>query len=164
MRNHTKSVIKEWIESIIIAVILALFLRTFFIQAFKIPSGSMRPTLKEGDKIMVNKVLFGAKVPFTNYRLPGLREPRTGDIIVFKYPYDNRDFIKRLIASGGETVEISNGNILIDGKLIKAPSEILKLYYYNRGRYGIEGRPVEIPEDSYFVLGDNSNSSKDSRY
>src|SRR3989338_4211619 len=165
MNPHTKAVIREWVESIVIAVILALFIRTFFIQAFKIPSGSMRPTLLEGDKIMVNKLLYGPKVPFTHYRIPGLREPRRGDIIVFKYPEDRKkDFIKRLIAVGGETVEILNGNILINGSPIDGPPEILKTYYYDRGHYGVEGNTVQVPEGSYFVLGDNSDSSRDSRY
>ena len=165
MNPHTKAIIREWVESILIAVILALFIRTFFIQAFKIPSGSMRPTLLEGDKIMVNKIVYGPKVPFTHYRIPGLREPRRGDIVVFKYPEDRKkDFIKRLIAVGGETVEISNGNITIDGKPIDGPPEILKTYYYDRGHYGVEGNAVKVPKGSYFVLGDNSDSSRDSRY
>ena len=141
MKQSTKHAIREWVESIVIAVILALFIRAFFIQAFKIPSGSMRPTLQEGDKIMVNKLLFGPKVPFTDYRFPGLREPERGDIIVFVYPEDTKkDFIKRLVAVGGETIEISNGNILIGGEAIEAPPEISKIYYYNRGGYGREGR------------------------
>ncbi|MBU4377051.1 MAG: signal peptidase I [Candidatus Omnitrophica bacterium] len=165
MKPHTKMIIREWVESILIAVILALFIRTFFIQAFKIPSGSMRPTLLEGDKIMVNKLLYGPKIPFINYKLPGLREPMRGDIVVFEYPEDRKkDFIKRLIAVGGETIEISNGNIVINGKPIEGPPEILKAYYYDRGHYGVEGNAVVVPEDSYFVLGDNSASSRDSRY
>ncbi len=165
MKEHTKLIIKEWAESIIIALLLALFIRTFFIQAFKIPSGSMKPTLQEGDKIMVNKLLFGAKVPFTKYRLPALREPRRGDIIVFVYPEDRKkDFIKRLVALGAETVEISNGNILINGEPAEDSPEILKVYYYNRGGYGREGGSIKVPEGNYFMLGDNSNSSRDSRY
>ena len=93
MKQSTKHAIREWVESIVIAVVLALFIRAFFIQAFKIPSGSMRPTLREGDKIMVNKLLFGPKIPFTDYRFPGLREPERGDIIVFVYPENiKKDF------------------------------------------------------------------------
>jgi len=165
MKESTKTAVREWVESIVIAVILALFIRAFFIQAFRIPSGSMRSTLQEGDKIMVNKLLFGPKIPFTKFRFPDLREPRRGDIIVFVYPEDKKkDFIKRLVALSGETVEISNGNILIDGKPIKDPPEMLKLYYYNRGAYGQEGKSVKVPENNYFVLGDNSDSSRDSRY
>lgn len=165
MKPHTKMIIREWVESILIAVVLALFIRAFFIQAFKIPSGSMRPTLLEGDKIMVNKLLYGPKIPFTNYKLPGLREPRRGDIVVFKYPEDRKkDFIKRLIAAGGETIEISNGNIIINGKALEGPPEILKFYYYDRGHYGAEGNAVKVPDGACFVLGDNSDSSRDSRY
>ena len=155
---------KEWGEPILIAIVLALFIRTFFIQAFKIPSGSMKPTLQEGDKIMVNKLLYGPKIPFTDIRLPGLREPRRGDIAVFVYPVDKRDFIKRLIAVGGETVEISDGNILIDGEPVADIPEMSKIYYYNRGKYGRHGASIKVPEGNYFVLGDNSNSSQDSRY
>lgn len=165
MKQSTKHAIREWVESIVIAVILALFIRAFFIQAFKIPSGSMRPALREGDKIMVNKLLFGPKIPFTDYRFPGLREPKRGDIIVFVYPEDTKkDFIKRLVAVGGEAIEISNGNILIGGETIEAPPEMLKIYYYNRGGYGREEKVVKVPQDHYFVLGDNSDSSRDSRY
>ncbi len=164
VKKWIKRWMNEWGEPILIAVILALFIRAFFIQAFKIPSGSMRPTLLEGDKIMVNKLLFGPKIPFTNYRLPGLREPRRGDIVVFVYPVDKRDFIKRLAAMDGDTIEISNGNILINGEPIEGIPEMSKIYYYNRGKYGRERAPLKIPEDSYFVLGDNSGSSQDSRY
>jgi len=165
MKDTTKVILREWIESIIIAVVLALFIRTFFIQAFRIPSGSMRDTLVEGDKIMVNKLLFGPRIPFTDFRLPALREPRRGDIIVFIYPQnEKKDFIKRVIATGGETVEIDNGNIIINGRTINSPPEVIKRYYQNGGFYCQEGRPVKVPTDSFFVLGDNTESSKDSRY
>ncbi|MBL7070968.1 MAG: signal peptidase I [Candidatus Omnitrophica bacterium] len=165
MRHSTKAIIREWVESIVIAVVLALFIRAFFIQAFRIPSGSMRPTLKEGDKIMVNKLLYGPKIPFTDIKLPGLRKPMRGDIIVFKYPEDEKkDFIKRLVGEGGEAVEISNGDIIINGKSLDGPPEVENIHYYNKGYYGRSGWPVDVPEDDYFVLGDNSASSKDSRY
>ena len=165
IKPQTKAVIREWAESIIIAVVLALFIRAFFIQAFKIPSGSMKPTLQEGDKIMVNKLLYGPNIPFTHYRIPGLREPQRGDIVVFKYPEDRKkDFIKRLIAVGGETVEVSDGSILINNERLTVPPELLKIYYYNRGHYGVDGNAVKVPENCYFVLGDNSDSSRDSRY
>ena len=112
VKNWLKRMMKEWGEPILIAVVLALFIRTFFVQAFKIPSGSMKPTLQEGDKIMVNKLLYGPRIPFINYGLPALREPGRGDIIVFIYPMDGRDFIKRLAALPGETVELVDGNLL----------------------------------------------------
>jgi len=165
VRNaQIKSTIREWTESIVIALILAIFIRTFFFQAFRIPSGSMRETLLEGDRLLVNKIYYGALVPFTHYRLPGLSHPKRGDVIVFRYPEDpKRDFIKRLIAVGGEVVEIKFGNIYINGQLIEAPV-IKNIYYYNRGDYGETTKKIKVPLGYYFVLGDNSASSHDSRY
>ncbi|MFH1269517.1 MAG: signal peptidase I [Candidatus Omnitrophota bacterium] len=159
-----KSAAREWIESIIIAFILAMIIRTFVIQAFKIPTGSMRPTLLEGDLILVSKFIYGAKVPFTASNLPVVRQPKRGDVIVFIYPQNSKkDFIKRLVGLPGDTVEIKNGTIYINDKPLLDPV-FNQRYYYNRGEFGEEGRKVEIPEDSFFVLGDNSASSQDSRY
>ncbi len=159
-----KSVIREWIESIIVALILAMIIRTFVVQAFKIPTGSMRTTLKEGDLILVNKFIYGAKVPFTDLRLPPLSALKRGDVIVFIYPEDaKKDFIKRLIGFPGETLEIKNGTIYINDKpLMNALFN--QRYYYNRGAWAEEGHKITVPQDNYFVLGDNSASSKDSRY
>lgn len=165
MNPKIKSQAREWIESFIIAIVLALLIRTFVVQAFKIPSGSMIPTFKVGDRIFVNKFIYGAKVPFTEIRLPALRDPHRGDIVVFVSPEDKKkDFVKRLIAVGGETVEIKDGRIFIDGKSIQEPLSIRSVYYYNAGDFGREGSAIKVPEDSYFVLGDNSASSRDSRY
>ena len=159
-----KSNLHEWVESILIAIVLAFFIRTFFIQAFKIPTGSMRMTLLEGDRILVNKLAYGPKVPLTKWRLPGYSKPKRGDVIVFTYPEDpKRDFIKRLIAFSGETVEIKDGDLFINGREI-TDQPIKNIYYYNRGDYGMAGQKIIVPEHSYFVLGDNSGSSKDSRY
>jgi len=164
MNPRTKAIIKEWVESIVIAFILAMFIRTFVIQAFKIPTGSMRPTLLEGDIIMVNKFLYGAKIPFTDLRLPKVREPNRGDVVVFIYPEDTKkDFIKRLIAFGGETVEIKDGTIYINDKPLVSPI-FNQRYYYNRGDFAAENGKIIVPEGNYFVLGDNSASSHDSRY
>lgn len=166
MNNQAKkkSTAREWIESIVIAFILAMFIRTFIIELFKIPSGSMRMTLLEGDRILVSKLWYGPKIPLTKFRLPGFSSPKRGDVIVFIYPEDRkRDFIKRLIALGGETVEIKDGVIYIDGKEIEDPS-IKNIYYYSRGEYGGPHQKINVPKDSYFVLGDNSGSSRDSRY
>ncbi len=158
------STVREWVESIVIAFILAMLIRTFFIQAFKIPSGSMRLTLIEGDRLMVNKLRYGPKVPFSTKRMPGISEPQRGDIIVFEYPKDpDRDFIKRLVALGGETIEIKNGDIYIDEELVTEP-RIKNVYHYNKGPYGQEGQPYVVPEGYVFVLGDNSSSSHDSRF
>ncbi len=160
-----KSAVQEWIESIVIAFFLAMFIRTFFIQAFKIPSGSMIPTLLVGDRLMVNKLRFGAKVPFTsNKRLPGYSTFQRGDIIVFIYPEDpKRDFIKRLIALEGETVEIKEGDIYINDKLVTNP-HIKNIFYDNRGPNGQVNQKIKVPKGKVFVLGDNSGSSLDSRY
>ncbi|MBU1090486.1 MAG: signal peptidase I [Candidatus Omnitrophica bacterium] len=141
-----------------------MIVRTFIVQAFKIPTGSMRTTLIEGDIILVNKFIYGVKVPFTGLRLPALRGPERGDVIVFIYPQDRKkDFIKRLIGLPGETVEIKNGSIFINGQP-SLESIFGTNFYYNYGGFGREGNKVTVPDDSYFVLGDNSASSKDSRY
>lgn len=159
-----KSATHEWVESIVVAFILAMFIRTFFIQAYKIPSGSMRMTLMEGDRLMVNKLQYGPKIPFTKKRIPGYGKWKRGDIIVFVYPEDpKKDFIKRLIAFGGETVEIRDGDIFINNRLVEDP-EIKNIFYYNRGYYGKEHQTVRVPKGYAFVLGDNSASSHDSRY
>ena len=163
-RAQTKAVVREWVESVLIALVLAVFIRTLFIQPFKIPSGSMRPTLVEGDRLFVSKFRYGPRIPFTDWRLPGLGQPQRGDVVVFVYPQDHsKDFIKRLIAVGGETVEIKDGQIYIDDKPVEIP-EIKRVYYYNQGDYGAMGAKVQVPLGSVFVLGDNSRSSHDSRY
>jgi len=165
MKEHTKAQVREWVESIVIAVILALFIRTFVVQAFKIPSGSMIPTFQIGDRIFVSKFIYGARIPLTHFKLPAVRQPKRGDIIVFRSPEDpKKDFVKRLIALGGETVEIKDGKIYIDEKMIEEPSSIKAVYYYNAGDYGQDGIKMKVPEGSYFGLGDNSASSRDSRY
>ncbi len=164
MKTRTKSVIREWAESIFVAFILAMVIRTFVVQAFKIPTGSMRPTLLEGDLILVNKFIYGAKIPFTALRLPAVRQPKRGDVIVFIYPEDlKKDFIKRLVALPGETVEIKNGSVYINDKPLLGPL-FNQRYYYNRGDLAMEGDKIVVPADSFFVLGDNSASSQDSRY
>jgi signal peptidase I len=164
MSLKKKSVVREWLESIVIAFLLAMVIRTFVVQAFKIPTGSMRMTLQEGDLILVNKFIYGAKVPFFKFSLPALREPKRGDVIVFIYPEDKKkDFIKRLVGLPGDTVEIKGGSIYVNDKPLEEPI-FKQIYYYNRGDFGADGQKIVVPENSYFVLGDNSLSSKDSRY
>jgi signal peptidase I len=164
MNPKKKSVLRDWAESIIIAFILAMLIRTFIVQAFRIPTGSMRTTLLEGDILLVNKFIYGAKIPFTNLKLPALRQPKRGDVVVFIYPEDRKkDFIKRLIGLPGETVEIKNGTLYINDNPLLDPM-FSNIYYYNRGNFGLEGRKITIPKDSFFMLGDNSASSQDSRY
>jgi signal peptidase I len=164
MSLKKKSVIRDWVESIIIAFLLALVIRAFIVQAFKIPTGSMRMTLIEGDLILVNKFIYGAKIPFTNLRLPALRQPKRGDVVVFIYPEDkSKDFIKRMVGLPGDVVEIKGGSIYINNK--SAPESIFnQIYYYNRGQLALPGQKMVVPADNYFVLGDNSATSKDSRY
>ncbi|MDP3787013.1 MAG: signal peptidase I [Candidatus Omnitrophota bacterium] len=165
MNKKKKSWLRETIEIVIIALLLAGIIKVFVFELYKIPSGSMIPTLLVGDRLVVVKFIYGPRVPFINVRLPGVREPKRGEIVVFISPEDRaKFFIKRFIASEGETVEISNGKLLVDGKVIDEPPAFRKVYYYNRGDFGVEGKPIKVPKDSYFVLGDNSASSKDSRY
>ncbi|MDP2981198.1 MAG: signal peptidase I [Candidatus Omnitrophota bacterium] len=153
MNDKMRYLMKEWVEPIIIAVILALIIRTFVVQAFKIPTGSMRPTLIEGDRILVNKFVYR----FT--------QPKRGDVIVFISPEDKKkDFIKRLIGLPNENIEISNGTILVNSAPIEEGAVLKKQRYYNRGDFGMEGQNITIPNDAYYVLGDNSISSRDSRY
>jgi signal peptidase I len=167
-RPRRKSLFREYSEAIIIAVLLALFIRQFAVQAFTIPSGSMMDTLLIGDYILVNKFLFGAEIPLTDRHLPGLRDPRHGDVVVFKYPNDEtRDFIKRIIAVGGETVQVKDNRAFVDGKPLDEP-------YVRPGSvpttpaghcgylYGCD--PIVVPPGAYFVMGDNRDNSQDSRY
>jgi signal peptidase I len=169
--RRRKSVVREYVEAIAIAILLALVIRTLIVQAFTIPSGSMMDTLLVGDYILVNKFLYGPEVPLTDYRLPALRLPRRGDIIVFKYPQDEkRDFIKRIVGTPGDTVQVRGTQVLVNGQLLDEP-------YVRRNpsalghagspsfcgyAYGCE--PLVIPPDSFFVMGDNRDNSQDSRY
>jgi signal peptidase I len=167
-RVRRKSLFREYSEAIIIAVLLALFIRQFAVQAFTIPSGSMMDSLLIGDYILVNKFLFGAEIPLTETHLPGLRDPQRGDIVVFKYPYDEtRDFIKRIIAVGGDTIQVRDNRVVLNGRPIEES-------YVRPGsltgppsgqcsyQYGCE--PLTVPPGSYFVMGDNRDNSQDSRY
>jgi signal peptidase I len=154
----------EWIKPILVAAVLAMLIRTFIVQPFKIPSSSMVPTFVPGDRIFVNKFTYGAKLPFTKIRLPYLEKPETGDIVVFTSPVERKKFlVKRFIASGGQTVEIKGGEVFVDGNVLK--ENILgRFHYYNTGEYGGEGLKIKVPEGNFYVLGDNSANSMDSRY
>jgi signal peptidase I len=160
----TKSKIREYTEAIILALILALFIRTFVIQAFKIPSPSMLPTLLIGDHILVNKFLFGFQIPFSNGKIMAIREPQRGDVIVFRYPRDRKlDFIKRCVAVGGETVEVREKQVFINGE----PIDFSQAVFLDDGSM-LNGRdtfgPVTVPEGKVFVMGDNRDNSNDSRF
>jgi signal peptidase I len=167
-RPRRKSLFREYSEAIIIAVLLALFIRQFAVQAFTIPSGSMMDTLLIGDYILVNKFLFGAEIPLTDRHLPGLRDPQRGDVVVFKYPNDEtRDFIKRISAIGGDTIQVRDNRVTLNGSPIDEP-------YARAGSftgppsgqcgyaYGCD--PLKVPAGAYFVMGDNRDNSQDSRY
>lgn len=153
-----------WGESVVVAFIIAMVIRTFLFQPFKIPSGSMRMTLIEGDRLFVNKLDYGPLIPFTKTRIKGFGQPRRGDVIVFRYPVTrDKDFIKRLIAFGGETVEIRDGKIYINDEPVN-DLPLAKFHYYNEGEFGAPGQKIVVPPGQFFVLGDNSASSRDSRY
>lgn len=162
-----KSLVREYAESIIIAVILALFIRAFVVQAFKIPSGSMEDTLLVGDHLLVNKFIYGPKVPFTDARMFSIRDPQRGDVIVFEYPEDpSKDFIKRVIGVPGDVVQGINKNVYVNGKLYRNSHEvhkekdILPKEQNPRDNFG----PIRVPADAYFVMGDNRDRSYDSRF
>ena len=162
-----KSRLRENVEAIIIAVILALFIRTFVIQAFKIPSGSMKETLKIGDHILVNKFIYGIKLPFIQTTLIPITNPKRGDIVVFKFPEDpSKDFIKRVIGVAGDVIEIRNKKVYVNHKLLKhdpgihTDSYIFPANVQPRDNFG----PVVVPPHSLFVMGDNRDQSYDSRF
>ncbi len=156
--------IKEWTEAIVVAAVLAVIIRTFIFQVYKIPSGSMIPTLMIGDRVIAIKYPYGPRIPFTHIKLPKWKDPKRGDVIVFLYPEDpKKHFVKRLIAKGGETVEIKSGTVFVNGRpLLNGPFR--GITYYNMGPYGQEGEKIVVPPHHYYVLGDNSLVSKDSRF
>ena len=161
--QKTKSTFREYAESILIAILLALFIRAFVVQAFKIPSGSMIPTLLVGDHILVNKFIFGARVPYSDHRLFSLTHPKRGDVVVFLEPRERqKDFIKRVIGLPGETIQVVNRRVYINGE----PLDEKGYAYFSNPSQGREldyFGPLEIPEDSYFMMGDNRENSSDSR-
>lgn len=159
---------RDWVEPICIAFILAVFIRTFIFQPFKIPSGSMEDTLLVGDQLIAVKFLYGFQVPFLQNRILKIRDPKPGDVVVFKYPGDpSKDFIKRCIAVGGQMVEIKNKAVFVDGVSQTLPlhakfidSAILPTQLGPRDNYG----PLKVPPGTLFVMGDNRDNSNDSRF
>jgi signal peptidase I len=183
-----KSFYKEWIEPFLIAAVVALFIRQFVVEAFKIPSGSMIPTLDIGDHLLVNKFIYGPRIPFTDTRLFAWKEPKRGEIIVFKYPEnESKNFIKRVVGLPGDKIEIKNGLLFINDQPV--PVTGLGVYeggdqgagypgpklleeqlgavnhkiLYLRDQSGYNFGPVLVPKDSVFVMGDNRDNSQDSR-
>ena len=175
-----KSVTREYFESLVIAVVLALFIRTFVVQAFKIPTGSMEQNLLIGDHLLVNKFVFGPAATGLERTILPMKDIHRLDVIVFKYPEDpERDFIKRVIGLPGETVELRNKHVFINGKPLNEPY----VYFLEDpppipqemeptgelvGSQGADPRvqygPVTVPAGHYFVMGDNRDNSQDSRY
>jgi signal peptidase I len=177
----------EWAKSVSLALLLFFVLRAFLVEAFKIPSGSMEGTLLAGDFLLVNKLVYGAEVPFTGKRLPAIREPRNGDILVFLWPPDpTKNLVKRVVGSPGDTVEMQRGVLFRNGQRLEedytrhiepnydpvaddfawqrpfliASARTGKPYHPSRNTWG----PIEVPPRHYFVLGDNRDNSLDSRY
>ena len=164
---QTKSRLRENIEAIVVAVILALFIRTFIVQAFKIPSGSMKETLQIGDHILVNKFIYGIKLPFLQTTLVSITDPQRDDIVVFEFPEDkDKDFIKRVVGVAGDVVEVRNKKVRVNGVLqeanyiVNSDPHLFPGNVQPRDNFG----PVTVPAHSLFVMGDNRDHSYDSRY
>ncbi len=166
-KEKIKSKVHEYVEAIIIAILIAVVVRTFIVQAYKIPSRSMVPTLLVGDHLLVNKFIYGVKVPFFRKTIIPITDPQKGDIVVFIYPNDrDKDYIKRVIGVSGDRIEIKNKIIFLNGKQY---SDSYGIYSDNitypasmqpRDNFG----PVTVPPNSLFVMGDNRDESADSRF
>ncbi len=162
-----KNIIREYVEAFAIAIVLALIIRAFVVQAFKIPSGSMIPTLLVGDHILVSKFIYGVRVPFTDIKIFDFREPKREEVIVFIYPKDeSKDFIKRVIGVEGDKIAIKDKKLYINDELYDDPygsykdHTIIPGHVQPRDNFG----PVVVPKDSLFVMGDNRDRSADSRF
>jgi signal peptidase I len=159
---YKKSVLREYFEAIVLAVILALFFRTFAVEAFKIPSSSMEDNLLIGDHILVNKFAYAPTNFDWEKKLLPIHNIHRKDVIVFKYPEDpSRNFIKRVIGLENETIEIKDKQVYIDGKPIEEPYKVHKEEFF--GLTAENFGPVRVPAGFYFAMGDNRDNSKDSR-
>ncbi|MDH4163444.1 MAG: signal peptidase I [Nitrospirota bacterium] len=188
--KRIKSFYKEWVEPFLIAAVVALFIRQFVVEAFKIPSGSMIPTLTIGDHLLVNKFIYGPRIPFTDTRIFSWKEPKRGDVIVFKYPEnEDKNFIKRIIGLPGDKIQINSGKLLINNEVVPfeeqgeeksndrdnepfgSPARIgterlgtmVHLVQFLQDQKDKNFGPVTVPKDSVFVMGDNRDNSQDSR-
>jgi signal peptidase I len=156
--TRKKSKLREYVEVVGTALALALVVRALIIQSYHIPSGSMMNTLFKGDFLFANKFLYGAKVPFVDLRLPKIRDPKPGDVVIFKYPVDRKtDYIKRCIAVEGQTVELRGKHLFIDG--VEKPESYAR--YASGGRFDFE--PYTVPKGYILCFGDNRDNSSDSR-
>jgi signal peptidase I len=166
-QKRSRVVFQEYSEAFVVAVILAIVIRAFIVQAFKIPSGSMESTLLVGDHILVNKFIYGVRVPFTHIRWPRFKSPSRGDVIVFVFPMDrSKDFIKRVVAVGGDTVEVVDKKVFVNGKERTEP--YVQHVYPDIQPAAISRRdnmpPLTVPKGYLFVMGDNRDASHDSRF
>jgi signal peptidase I len=166
-KGKSKSLVREYTEAIVIAILLALVIRAFVVQAFKIPSGSMKSTLLIGDHILVNKFIYGIKIPILDKEIIHFADPKRKDIVVFRYPVDeSKDFIKRVIGLPGDTVQIEDKRVYVNGEPLDEPyavhsdKRILPAMASPRDNMG----PIVVPPASLFVMGDNRDESYDSRF
>ncbi|MFN8572259.1 MAG: signal peptidase I [Gemmatimonadaceae bacterium] len=186
-RSNVWRYLWDWAKSLQLAILVFLLVRAFLFEAFKIPSGSMEGTLQVGDFLLVNKLVYGATVPFTNQRLPAIRQPRRGDVVVFQYPVDpTKNFVKRLVGVPGDTLSMTNGVLHRNGRdldeqyvrhidpqgdpgsedfrwqrdFLVRTAEAAMAYHPSRNNWG----PIVVPDKHYFMLGDNRDNSQDSRY
>lgn len=154
----------ENVKSILIAVVLAIIIKTSVVEAYKIPSASMKDTLLEGDFLIANKFVYGARIPLVNWRLPGYADPEPGDVVIFKWPIDKTtNYIKRCVAVAGQRIEIKNKILYVDGERFPDPPMSIipeKTMGDVRDNFG----PYIVPPDHYFMMGDNRDNSSDSRY
>ena len=163
MNPRWQKVLLEYLEALAVALILAFVIRTFVVQAFKIPSGSMLDTLLIGDHLLVNKFLYGTRIPFTDKVIMPLEDPQRGDVIVFEFPEDTtKDFIKRIIGVPGDVVEMKDKVLTRNGETLVEP-------YIKHTGSGLQQRrdnfgPITVPAGKYFALGDNRDESYDSRF
>jgi signal peptidase I len=167
-RERKKPFWQEYGEALLIALILALFIRAFLVQAFSIPSGSMQPTLLIGDYLLVNKFGYGIRNPFTNKVLIPIGKPQRGDVVVFIFPQDpSKDYIKRIIGLPGERLQVINKKVYINGRLLETPQAVNadpRVIPATPGQSRDNFGPLVVPPDSYFVMGDNRDHSYDSRF
>ncbi|PKK82932.1 MAG: signal peptidase I [candidate division Zixibacteria bacterium HGW-Zixibacteria-1] len=170
MSKSAFDIIWENVKSLLIAVVLAVIIKTSIVEAYKIPSASMEDTLLVGDFLIANKFKYGARMPIVNWQLPAFRDPQPGDIVIFKWPGDGvTNYIKRCVAVGGQTVEVRDKVLYVDGVVFPNPthSKFTKPMISRppngdntRDNYG----PVVVPRDCFFMMGDNRDNSYDSRF